>query len=794
MIHLINYENADFEPFSQPVIQSRYDIIEQGFLVLWNVVHKFSKLTTSKRVRLLPWNKTPKRNESLPWCKQEWPDFECPDIPFQDLTPKTKPWLCEAHFYFYPPSDSYFYYRQIVFQTKVLRMPASFRRQFWIAPPDKIYGKDVWSGNWRTVTSTRHDILVYENVAKVQSWLTALSLPPLGIQETAQSHLQLLLAYAKTEFKNRWISKITDNWQWTLLCRYCHPNELPFSAIYLGTPTNRNSFLEHISLLTNSMDNIIHLIFALGRPPSSSLHTKVDTLPELKDINEVHQFLNNPELSVDEARWELETRVLGSVFKNITFASHLYQVVGLTDRFKKRQNGQAHAPMLVVLPNGRLDQLPYSFHEQALKFVSCGEPNLENIDFLLITSVYDSATWLAIGITLLTISCFTTVCIEFKGKNLKISRWKNLSYKFISSSLSYFAPLVEDSDSISQKIFKNTGFRCLLGAYFITVVILSNAFKYKNISDLTMPLARIPYDTYESLVSNNFSIYTRSVYFGGWANLKNLVSEGNLFGVWATSSVSILHYVDKSMDLVVSEIQSFVHSQEQIRNLWMTTTDFSLEHQRLINSTKLLPFGFKLLDGKDESCTLFGKNSTCNILKDCNKTALLLPDVDANLKYLETVEGNEDKVFLSKNSSVKIKFGLQFFDWVHPRILKRLAGLQESYIMEWWTNFMVEFVPKIKTKHLRTEHTFRSTSIHGKIFTIFVLWAGGISICVAVYCLENCSMERFRIVRNELILYKKIAVKIAKQIHFYVFKSRYETKKAVMGKNESSVSLNVVSA
>lgn len=194
----------------------------------------------------------------------------------------------------------------------------------------------------------------------------------------------------------------------------------------------------------------------------------------------------------------------------------------------------------------------------------------------------------------------------------------------------------------------------------------------------------------------------------------------------------------------------------------MGMSSFSNEHQRLIRSTKLLPFGFKLLEGKDETCTLFGRNSTCNILQNCNKTALLLPDVDAHLKYLETVKGNENKVFLSKNGSVTIRFGFQFFDWVHPRVLKRLAGLQESYIMEWWTKFVVDFVPKIKTVNLETELAFKSTSIHGKIFTIFVLWTGGFTICILTYLAEKFGVELVRYMYKHLIRFQKQTVKTFK--------------------------------
>lgn len=354
---MINYENADFTPFLQPVIQSRYDIIEKNFLVLWNVVPSIGKITTSKRFRLIPSNKAPKRNESLPWCKQEWPDFECPDIPFEDLSYKIKPWFCEAHFYFHPPSDNLFYYRRLDLEDSILRVPAAFKRQFWIASPEQMYGKDLWNGNWKIVTTDRHDVLIYQHTTKIKSWVSALTQPPLGIQDSAVSGLQLLLAYTKLKRNTRRFKQFSETWHRTLLCRYCHYTELPFYKIFLGNFENRSSFIKRLQHFTSSINNIIHLIWAMGRPPSSSLHTAFDRLPKLTDLNQVHKLINDPERSLDEARWELEARVLSSVFENITFATIIYQVVGLSERFEQRQKSQKHAPFLVIIQNGRLDQL-----------------------------------------------------------------------------------------------------------------------------------------------------------------------------------------------------------------------------------------------------------------------------------------------------------------------------------------------------------------------------------------------------------------------------------------------------
>lgn len=775
LVNLINYENADIMPLSHPVVQSRYDIIQQKFLVYWNVAYSAKTITTSKRTRMVAWDKIPKRNESFPWCMHEWPDFECPDIPFQSQTPKIKPWLCEAHFYLFPSSDPMFYYRRVEVDDAILHVPASLKRQFWVVQPEMIHGKDIWHQNWRLVTSLRHDVLVHHKTTQVLSWVSGLTRPPMAVQESTLSNQQFLLAYTEPRRINRWMKlKLVEVLHWALLCIYCHPTQQPFHKIKLGTPINRNELLNQIRKLSSSFDHVTHGILPLGRPMSSSLHTRDELLPELEDLYEVYELLNTPELSVDEARWELETRVLGSVFKNITFVSFMYGIMPeYTERFKERPK---HPPLLVILQKGRLDQMPFSMHEQALKFVSCGEPNLERFDFLQITSVYDSATWLAIVATLFTISFFTTITIEWKAKTLRPSQWKNVGHRLISSVLTFFAPLVEDSDSIAHSYFKNTGFRYLLGSYFLIIVIISNAFKYRNISDLTLPLARLPFDTYESLIANNFSIYSRTVYLGGWANLKNLVNLYE-FGLIISFFLELGHR-HQEFDFIRSEVFGFVHAQEQVRSLWMHSYNFSRSDQELLNATQMLPFGFRLFQGKDETCTLYGKNSTCDIFKinKCNKTALFLPDVDANIKFLETVEGNEDRVFLSKNSSVSIRFGFQFFGWVHPRILKRLAGLQESFIMEWWTKFMVDFVPKIKAKHLKGKEEFKSTSIYGKILTVFVLWFGGFLICCLVFFLEHCSLKRAKWICKSVCQYtRKIFVTLS-QINWIRLNRKYKSR------------------
>lgn len=736
LVHLVNYEHVNIRPFKFPVIQSRYDIIEQRFLVRWNLSNFLNQPTYSKRLRYIPWNKVPRQNNTVEWCKHEWPDFECKDMPVIDLTPFTKPWLCEAHFYLYPPSEPIFYSRSIQSGYYVLKIPGAFRRQFWSASKDRIYGKDIWSANYKIVTSMRHDVLLYNSASQINSWIRGFSEPPLLCDETTTSNRQFLLGHVDSKLISSLTRETSEAIHLTFLCQSCRPGT-PFFPVYLGQPQNLGKLRRHIKFLSSSMNYIVSAIFPLGRPPTSSLHlnTKMGRLPELRDLSEIYELLHQPGLSLDNARWELEARVLSAVFANITFVSAFYSVVpGAAEQLQNRIFAMS---MLIILPNGRLDQFPFSLHEQALQFVSCGNPYLEGLDFLHITSVYDTTTWLAIGATLLTISMFTTVRLEWSNaKKSKIQRLKLFCRRFVSSFISYTAPLVEDSDSITTSFLENTGFRFVFGAYFLTVVIFSNAFKYKNISDLTMPLARLPFDTLESLVSNNFSIYTRTVYMGGYASFKDLFQFGDL-AFFLQIGMHYNHYFNKLGDYTVSEVYSFVHAQEQLRNLWMPQSEFSLMGQRLLNSTQTLPFGYRLMEGFDKQCTLSGKNSSCNILQKCNKTALFLPDVDAHVTYLDAVSENDDKVFLSKNTMVKVRHGFLFMRMVHPRVLKRLRGLQESYIMEWWSNFMVDFVPKIKANHLKTEPNYYATSIHGKILTIFVLWLTAILSCKFIFVLEK---------------------------------------------------------
>lgn len=137
------------------------------------------------------------------------------------------------------------------------------------------------------------------------------------------------------------------------------------------------------------------MIYAQGRSYPSELAPSGNILPTDTNRTSIKKILNHEIFSVDGKRWELETRVIGNVFKNITFYSqqflHSYSAqfsdLAKPDLFE-------FMPWIMIVSSGKLDHHMFHLHHQSLKFVSCGDAQSTGLNFSALFSVFDKFTWI----------------------------------------------------------------------------------------------------------------------------------------------------------------------------------------------------------------------------------------------------------------------------------------------------------------------------------------------------------------------------------------------------------------
>lgn len=146
------------------------------------------------------------------------------------------------------------------------------------------------------------------------------------------------------------------------------------------------------------------------------------------------------------------------------------------------------------------------FHTYSLKhelskllFVSCGESGkFSLVPFEELISVFDKWTWI-----LITISLFI-VTIE-----LRIYLLSSKTRLFGFYLLSLVKVLLEQGNPFKISTVIHGKLRCALGIFLLAGIVLSNAYKNTNVYNMIRPRRPIPYESFEELFRDNFTVYTR---------------------------------------------------------------------------------------------------------------------------------------------------------------------------------------------------------------------------------------------------------------------------------------------
>jgi len=205
LVHLINYDGIDISlpSASTPIVLSRYDIVESHYFVKSRKLKAVHEPLTSFRKRMFPFGASlPVNNTTgdIQWCKRNLADAQCVDVPYLDMSPKMKPWLCEAHLYLFPPKDDLSFYQ--VFESYddskqfAMIVPATLRRFWYYVATNAQEDVDV-EYYYLIVSRDRHDILVTEDDSSqsfiTSAWTTAIVRFQSGVTFTPTGHQFLTL-------------------------------------------------------------------------------------------------------------------------------------------------------------------------------------------------------------------------------------------------------------------------------------------------------------------------------------------------------------------------------------------------------------------------------------------------------------------------------------------------------------------------------------------------------------------------------------------------------------------------
>ncbi|CAL8127607.1 unnamed protein product [Orchesella dallaii] len=150
-----------------------------------------------------------------------------------------------------------------------------------------------------------------------------------------------------------------------------------------------------------------------------------------------------------------------------------------------------------------------------------------------------------------------------------------------------------------------------------------------------------------------------------------------------------------------------------------------------------------------------GKPTNVEILKDCNKTALFLPELEAiqtyyKLRQNKTIKNN---VYLSRKDLFRLNHRILFMRWMNPKILMRMKGLGTAGIWRWWSDMVVNFLTKVRGRGSTLNDgqvggRVGESNLSGNISIVFVLLAVGIVSSITVFLHEVWSLIKKAVSRH----------------------------------------------
>ncbi len=138
------------------------------------------------------------------------------------------------------------------------------------------------------------------------------------------------------------------------------------------------------------------------------------------------------------------------------------------------------------------------FHRKQMRFVSCHKEQAQWIrQFKELFIAFDKLTW-----TLILVSFVLIACVQSHAYAQFRVYWLRA---VADTCFSFVTSLMEQSN----RLFQKPKSKCLVCTFPLLFIVLSNAYKGDNITRITLEPSLIRFDTFDSLVQNNFTIYSR---------------------------------------------------------------------------------------------------------------------------------------------------------------------------------------------------------------------------------------------------------------------------------------------
>lgn len=415
-----------------------------------------------------------------------------------------------------------------------------------------------------------------------------------------------------------------------------------------------------------------------------------------------------------------------SVMMNISIESHKIIGSDCITSYKSSNNPVIIKQMAYSRERFIFSGYPQDFLNE-LRIVGCGNKGLTAIPFQELRNAFQVATWVGICLTLLVVPACAALLMKREGI------WQI----FIISTLKV---LLEQGNPFSSLVMSVNSVRFVTGLLLLMGVVLSNAYKNKNIYNMVTSRKTVPYKFLGELIHDNFKIFTRSSTVEYYAEHRSQKNFQHL-NIHAGDNLAIL----------MGEVGTLLQDYSK---LVPDPGGNKVEDSTLINSgvlkavsfhPEVVPMVLKKLDGYYDEYEAHYMASKAHqkvkpvemkmllaSVENCNRSAVILPDHISREFQKELVrEKGLESVFLGAESYSDIDWMFTLKGLVPPNVIMRIKRLSESGIWNWWMYLLGKRSIGAGSKHLE------AASMNGNIIIVFALWGSGAVFAIASYVGEN---------------------------------------------------------
>ncbi|CAL8146796.1 unnamed protein product [Orchesella dallaii] len=406
-------------------------------------------------------------------------------------------------------------------------------------------------------------------------------------------------------------------------------------------------------------------------------------------------------------------------------------------------------------------------------FISCGSSSVLGLPFRELFRVFDSYVWACLFIINSIVMPIILCIVEWlSDQNHITSDPSDASQNGLFSSRMFFQPviiLLEQGGAFTNKHLNTAALRWVAAALILVAIVLSNSYKYDNVYNMMLPRTTTPLWFFEQLLTEKFSIYTRTNFFIFGRRTRNPSDLKNYSGLPCELSGHANFVVDKYSHpyILYSELINIYDFEAiyldflnmQLLSPWQKDdspnngSDDKVAPKlyrdvfwRLLTNTNLLKFENTLshesqLDAYDseQGFLLYLKefnskqaNHFMQVLNECQNTAFVLPfgnivNLFANLRR----QGNT-KVTIGKEVLLERNIGMALHGWISNHLINTLGWIQDFGYWKHVRNIYWENITSIS--HVTSDYSHQTSPISGNILVIFVTLLCGHSLA-AISCI-----------------------------------------------------------